>query len=93
MQYKLVDEDAKYEMRFTKDCLENVSLNMLVYFVHEFPEQLFKLNLDGIDWLQLFDEKLASHRIERTRTSQLVTPKGDSLLSICVANEQKEGAP
>lgn len=35
----------KYRLTFTKDCLNDVSLNMFIHFVQNFPEDVFLLEV------------------------------------------------
>ena len=54
-ELKMWDKERTYktpkaELKFTRESLQDVSLNMMVLFIHDFPENLFRLNIKGIDW-------------------------------------------
>ena len=85
----LVTDKLKYELRFTTACLKNVSLNMLVHFIHEFPGQIYELNLNGINWRKLVKDKQENGLITVDNLNDPLTPKGKSLLQICIDNEKK----
>lgn len=48
-------QKQRYHLVFTKNCLNQVSLNTLVHFVQNFPEDVFILDLK-LDWQKLYDE-------------------------------------
>ena len=49
-------------MTFTKDCLDEVSLNAFIHFVYNFPEDLFELEI-LLNWKEFYDKKEKERKI------------------------------
>ena len=66
-----------------------VSLNTLVHFVHNFPEEVFTLDMD-LDWNHFYNSKkekeLISYTIENGQ-KRIYAPTGEPLLLVCIKNE------
>ena len=46
----------RYHLIFTKDCLNQVTLNAFIHFVQYFPEHLFVLNVQ-MDWHEFYHDR------------------------------------
>ena len=76
-------------MTFTKDCLNEVSLNTLVHFVQNFPHDLFDLDVH-LDWVKFYDEANNNDRIKWSNDSGKKNAKsalGIPLINHCIINE------
>jgi len=83
------DVPQKYTMTLTHECLNQVTTNTFIHFVHNFPENVFDLNL-LIDWRKFHahqeEYKLVKYT-EHNGEKQAYSPTGVPLLQLCIQNE------
>lgn len=81
-------------MRFTKDSLKNVSVNMLVHFIENFPQKKVKLVMKGIKWDELYKEKKENKLIEKREDGSMLTIQDQPVIMVCMQllknNERRE---
>ena len=51
-------------MVFGKNCLGQVSLNTLIHFIHNFPEEVFILRIEQLNWDELYEQKKKEDKIQ-----------------------------
>lgn len=76
----------RYHLIFTKDCLNQVSLNTFIHFVQNFPEDLFILDVQ-LDWHEFYHSKEASKLIQFTveeGEKRTYSPTGLPLIQLCI---------
>lgn len=55
---------------------------MLVHFIDYFPDNLFKLNMQGIDWKEVYEEKKEQGKIIWAN-DRVLTIQGTQVLVAC----------
>lgn len=80
----------KYTITMTQDCLNQVTSNFFIHFVHSFPEDVFILDIK-LDW-RSFHEKQERDGLmiykEQDGEKRSFSPIGVPLVILCIQNEQ-----